>query len=298
MSRRAPVTIVIWLVTPWHVDDPIGRLKKKMVEDPDFPRFEFITFPAESEKYPSGYLFPERYTSIWYRDQKKLLGTYGYQATMQCDPQLRGGNMLRIDKIKFYRDLADGVSTTGEPMPWDHNKLNFKRAWDIASSVKQTNKSDPDFTFGEKGAVHWTPSAVAGMEVPIFVLEDVVYGQWEAPMRQRIIRDTAIGDGHIAIGVEAFGGYKDAYTLIEEVLRGIRRVAPSKLPGDKKAKMEPIVPIVEAGNFWMKIAPWNEIVLKHMGEFPSGAHDDGVDPLPIIYDMCRNTATPGVFMIG
>jgi predicted phage terminase large subunit-like protein len=62
--------------------------------------------------------------------------------------------------------------------------------------------------------------------------------------------------------------------------------------------MEPIVPIVEAGNFWMKIAPWNEIVLKHMGEFPSGAHDDGVDPLPIIYDMCRNTATPGVFMIG
>jgi predicted phage terminase large subunit-like protein len=286
------------LVTPWHVDDPIGRLKKKMADDPDYPRFEFISFPAESPSYPSGYLFPERYSVIWYKDQRKLLGAYGYQATMQCDPQLRGGNMLRVDKIKFYRNLSDGVSIEGDPMPWADKKLNFKRAWDIASSVKQTNKSDPDYTFGEKGAVHWMPSAVPGMEVPIFVLEDVVYGQWEAPARQRIIRDTAIGDGHIAVGVEAFAGYKDAYTLLEEILRGIRQVKPSRLPGDKKAKMEPIVPIVEAGNFWMKVAPWNDIVLKHMGEFPSGAHDDGADPLPIIYDMCRNTATPGVFMIG
>jgi predicted phage terminase large subunit-like protein len=174
----------------------------------------------------------------------------------------------------------------------------MKRAWDVASTVKQTDKSDPDYTFGELGGVHWVPSNVKGLSVPIFVLEDVVYGQWEAPQRQRIIRDTAIGDGHIQIGVEAFGGYKDAYTLLEEVLRGIRQVVPSKLPGDKRTKMEPLVPIVEAGNFWMKVAPWNDIVLKQMADFPSGLHDDAVDPLAIIYDMCKNYALPGMFIIG
>jgi predicted phage terminase large subunit-like protein len=306
MSRRAPVTIVLWVVTPWHVDDPIARVQKKMAADPDYPQFKIIKYPAESEKYPSGFLFPERYNSAWYNDQRKLLGPYGYQATMQCDPQMRGGNMLNIGKIKLYRSLSDGVSVDGDPMPWAkvdsegkiYHELSFVRAWDIASSVKQTDKADPDFTFGEKGAVHWEPSAVEGIDVPVMVLEDVVYGQWEAPQRQRIIRDTAIGDGHIRIGVEAFGGYKDAYTLLAEVLRGLRTVEDSKLPGDKKAKMEPIVPIMEAGNFWMKIAPWNEIVLKHLGEFPSGTHDDGADPLPIIYDMCRNNSLPGMLMIG
>ena len=46
MTRRAPVTIVIVMGTPWHVDDVFGRIKAKMDADDKFPRFEDLKFPA------------------------------------------------------------------------------------------------------------------------------------------------------------------------------------------------------------------------------------------------------------
>jgi predicted phage terminase large subunit-like protein len=286
MSRRAPVTIVIWLVTPWHVDDPISRLQRVMKDSPNFPQFKFIKFPAEAPEYPTGFLFPERYLPEWYADQRMLLGPYGYQATMMCDPRMRGGNMLRIDKVKFYDDLKE--------LPF--GDLRMMRAWDIASSVKQTSKSDPDWTIGARGAVHQTPSSIPGVEIPTFIIDDMVRGQWEAPQRQRIIRDTAVADGPVKTGVEAFAGYKDAYTLLADTLKGIRVVEKLQLPGDKAAKAEAMVPAFEAGNVWMRRAPWNDAVLSVINDFPSGTHDDDVDALACLFHMCVDAITPDIYI--
>lgn len=277
MSRRAPVTVVVWVVTPWHVDDPIARMRKLMKESPAFPQFKFIKFPAESPDYASGYLFPERYGSEWYNDQKLLLGDYGYRATMMCDPKSPSGNMFRVDKIHLYDSL--------EEVP--HQNLRFKRAWDLASSTKQTQKSSPDFTVGVRGAIHWEPTAVKNMKVPTLVVDDMVRGQWEAPQRQTIIRDVAMSEEHSPVGTEAFAAYKDAYTLLAEILKGIRKVSPLKMAGDKVAKATPLVPLFEAGNIWMKRAPWNEALFSELLDFPSGKHDDMVDALAMVYEMCK-----------
>lgn len=285
MSRRAPTTIVIWLVTPWHVDDPIARLEKAMKDSPSFPQFKFVKFPAEATEYPTGYLFPERYSQGWYADQRMLLGPYGYQATMMCDPRMRGGNMFRTDKIKFYDNLDE--------LPF--KDLQFRRAWDVASTIKQTAKSSPDWTVGAKGAVHLTPSSIPGVDIPTFIIDDIIRGQWEAPQRQRIIRDTAIADGPIKVGIEAFAGYKDAYTLIADILKGIRSVEKLQLPGDKNAKAEPMVPAFEAGNVYMKRAPWNDAVLAIINDFPSGKHDDDVDALACVFHMCVDCITPDIY---
>jgi predicted phage terminase large subunit-like protein len=283
MTRRAPVTIVIMVVTPWHVDDPIGRIKKKMAADPNFPRFEFITYPAESPKYKSGWLFPERFSKEWYVSQKTILGNYGYQSLMQCDPIIKGGNFLRTDKIHIV-DRSGRCETCGGVHEWPEN-LRRKRGWDLASSEKQTQKDDPDFTAGVLGGVVYVPSAMERIKIPILYVEDVVRGQWEAFQRQQIIRNTAIADGAVEVGIEAFGAYKDAFTEMHDCLKGIRSVRKMQLPGDKQIKAGPLVPIFEAGNVYFRKAPWNDPFIKVLSDFPSGAHDDDVDALAVMFAM-------------
>lgn len=278
MSRRASTCIVFILCTPWHKDDIAGRIEAEMKADKDYPQFEIIKFPAESKVYPTGYLFPELYSLQWYQDQKKLLGSYGTASLMQCEPVSKVGNRIRTDKINFYDTLDE--------LPY--KDLQFKRAWDLASSTKALTKSDPDYTVGIRGAVNFVSSSIAGINIPIMIIDDMIRGQWEATQRQQIIRDTAIADGEIECGIEAFAAYKDAYTTLEEMLKGLRIITKMQLPGDKIVKAQPLEPIFEAGNIWIKRASWNQDLINEVGEFPSGHHDDIVDAIAVLYGMFKS----------
>ena len=93
-TRRAPTSITVVLATPWHVDDIIGRIQQRTDPDnenydPEFPQFKFVTLPAMNgeavekvrEKGKDGkyklvekkikydFLFPERFSPEWYRQQ-------------------------------------------------------------------------------------------------------------------------------------------------------------------------------------------------------------------------------------
>ena len=291
MGRRAPVTIVLLVVTPWHVDDIVGRIQKEMQKNPEYPHFDIVNYPGISPQYKNGYLFPERYSAKWYEEQKLLLGKYDFQALIQCDPQIRTGNLIRTDKVHIV-SADEWVSFIAD------KNLQFKRGWDLASSSKQTTgKNDPDFTVGTKAAVDQIASNVSGVTIPILYVDDVVRGQWEATQRQRIILDAAIADGSIDQGIEAFAAYKDAYTTLRDLLAGIRNVIPSRLPGDKVAKAQPLIPVFEAGNVYIKAGPWNDAFLQCINQFPGGAHDDDVDSLSVVYDMCVK-GTNQLFIFG
>ncbi len=277
-TRRADPCIFMIPVTPWHIDDVVGRIQKKMKEDPEYPRFKILKFPAESEDYKTGYLFPGMYSEQWYKDMRKVLGPYGSSSLMDCDPQVKAGNMIRIDKVKYYDSDDD--------LPDD---IRFVRAWDLASSKKEQVKSDPDHTAGVKGGIQWLKSSIPGHNIPILYIDDVIDRQMEAPQRNKTIIGTTIADGFIRCGVESFGPYKDAYITISEVLRGVRTVEKMQLPGDKVAKASPLVPIFDAGNVYLRRAPWNDAFLKQIGAFPGGAHDDMVDALSIVYHMCKTS---------
>ena len=277
-TRRADPCIFLFTVTPWHVDDVVGRVQKKMAEDAGYPQFKILRFPAKSDKYESGYLFPELYSQQWYEDMIKVLGPYGTASLMQCDPQIKTGNMLRTDKIKFYDD-ADEIP----------DNIQWVRGWDLASSKKQKVKSDPDFTVGVKMGVIWIKSTVPGHNIPILYIDDVIRGQWESTQRNKIIVATTTGDGYIRTGIESFGPYKDAYTEIRDVLLGIRSVEKMQLPGDKVAKASPLEPIFEAGNVYMRRADWNESVIHVIRQFPGGAHDDDVDALAVGFGMSKTS---------
>jgi predicted phage terminase large subunit-like protein len=271
LTRRPDPCMVIVLATPWHLDDPFGRIENAMKSDPSFPRFETLKFPAKDSAYKEGYLWLDKFGKDWYESQFSTLGPFYSSALLQCEPIPRGGSMFRIDKIRKYTVAPDDVAWT--------------RGWDLASSEKSRISPDPDYTVGLKVGVRWIASNVEGQNIPIIFVDDMIRGRWEALQRRNIIRDTAVADGEINVGVEAFGGYKDCFTEITGILSGLRVVKKVQLPGDKVSKWAPLESACAAGNVWIREAPWNTDFLDEMATAPDGRHDDIPDALITAFSL-------------
>ena len=271
MTRRAPVSLVIVLATPWHVDGLQGRIRKAEKEDPDFPRFKRIKFPARNED--GGFLFPERFPESWYREQYATLGKLA-AGLLDCEPVLEGGNRFDVSKVKKHASVEEFPNT------------RYVRSWDLASSSKERDKDDPDYTVGSLLTVTKENGA------PHLWIKDVVHIRAEAPRRDALVQTTARMDGpSVPQYVEAFGAYKDAYTTLKSILTGISVVRPSRLPGDKAAKLAPLEPLFDAGNIHLLRAPWNDLLLKQFAEFPDGTHDDFCDAPAIGYHEMTSIAS-------
>lgn len=273
MTRRAPVSIVAVVGTPWNIDDHYGRIEKYQKENPEFPCFKEIKLPAFDKKYTGGILFPERFALDWYLSQRALLGPYGSAGLLQCEPVARGGNIFEVDKIKEYDVAPEG--------------LIWCRGWDLASTEKQRISEDPDYTVGSLIGVRWIPLTETLFSAEIY-LEDVIEGRWAAPKRKEIILAATAKDGSkTQVSIEGFGPYKDAYEEMKIILNGVRKLHKSQLPGDKVTKASPIEIIISAGNFYIKKnAPWKNRVLDQLRVFSgkSTQHDDIVDSIVVAYD--------------
>lgn len=270
LTRLSPVAIVIMLATPWHVDDPFGRIQDAMRADPIFLRFKDLKFPARKEIEPGKfkYLFTERFNEQWYLERYAFLGPYGSAGLLDCEPIRRGGVLWRTDKITPDHILDE--------LPTD---ITYTRGWDLASTEQQRMSEDPDYTAGVKVGVRWIKSQVEGQFIPIVYVADVIEGRWEGLERDQIIRDTAIGDGSITVGVESVAGYKDAATTLQKILFGLRSVKKVVLAGDKVTKWGVLEPAFAAGNVYLKRGPWNARFLKVCSEIPGTKHDDIADGL-------------------
>ena len=98
-----PAAIIIVCATPWHVDDIRGRILKAMKEDPKFPRFEEMSFPAHKEG-PDGweYLCPELHPPEWYDGNRAVLGPADAAALLDCSPVSKAGCMFKRDWFMTY----------------------------------------------------------------------------------------------------------------------------------------------------------------------------------------------------
>jgi phage terminase large subunit-like protein len=274
MTRlNAPANVVIVCATPWHIDDLRGRIRKAMAEDPNFPRFEELNFPA-SKPGVYDYLFPERFGPEWYNGQRSSLGKQA-PALLDCEPMVEGGNRFDASRVVIHQTL-DG---------WP--QLREVRGWDLASSAKERDKDDPDWTWGVRGCVKSEATGVGALRRNNVWIRSMVACRSEAPERDALMRATAQQDGYgIAQHVEAFGGYKDAYTTLRSVLMGVSVVRPSRLPGDKSAKLSALEPSFEAGIVHV-YAPgcgkFLDMWKSQFSAFPDGGHDDACDATAVMY---------------
>ena len=297
LTRRAPASIVIVLATPWHVDDIIGRIEKRISPesdnyDPDFPQFKVISFPAmdgevdigvkDKDKYGDlkyhiehvkyKWLFPERYDEKWYKSQFASLGSYAASGLLQCNPQIRGGNLFDTSKIQWHDSVAD------------FPKTRYYRVWDYAHSAKQTQKADPDWTSGTL----LTFTKIEGQWH--LWIRDVVRMRGKSPERDNLVRACTEKDGaNVPVAVENSLDSKDSINAMQTVLLGRRTVIPVNISIDKVARAGYIEPIFEAGHVHCLRSSWNLDWIQEVKEFPSGKHDDQVDNLTAGYFLiCQN----------
>ena len=289
LTRRAPTSITVVLATPWHIDDIIGRIEQRINPnnekyDPDFPPFKVISFPAvngsvdihekkngketvKNIKYD--FLFPERFTHQWYEQQFASLGEYSASALLQCNPQMRGGNLFEMDKIKIHDNINDFPLT------------KFYRVWDYAHTAKQTQKDDPDWTSG-------TLLTFTNIEGQWHLwIKDVARIRAKAPERDTYVMAVTEKDGmNVPVWVENSLDSKDALSNLQTVLAGRRVVKPINIKQDKIARASYLEPIFAAGHIHLLRADWNLEWLEEVKNFPSGKHDDQVDNFTAGYKIC------------
>lgn len=294
LTRRAPTSITIVLATPWHVDDIIGRIERKIDPnsedyDENFPKFKVISFPAmdgdveigikDKEKYGDKkyhlekihykYLFPERFDESWYKSQFASLGSYAASGLLQCNPQIRGGNLFSTDKIQYHNSIDE------------FPKTKYYRVWDLAHTAKQTQKSDPDYTSGTL----LTYTKIDG--VWHLWIKDVARMRGKSPERDNFIRVVSDKDNSgVSIIVENSIDSKDAISNMQTILNGRRIVKPININIDKVARASYIEPIFESGHVHILRGEWNLDWLKEVKEFPNGKHDDQVDNITAGYFAC------------
>nr|BDD47031.1 hypothetical protein 2 [bacterium] len=284
MSRRAPESITIILATQYHWDDIHGRIGRKNDPqdeeyDSNFPRFEYVAFPARREdseypeEYPGAFLFLERFPEEWYTEQYSTLGRYAASAIMDCDPILRTGNILNTEKIRRHHSLED--------FPKD---IKYYRVWDYAHSSKQRTGDDPDYTGGtligyrQIGVVDNTPK----WEMWI---KDYVQFREQAPERDKRIKRIARYEENTIL-VENSVDSMDGAQYLKSQLIGIRTVVIVNCKGDKVVRCDPIEPIFEAGNVHILVADWNRVWLDAVRRFDGTgkSHDEAIDNMTCAYE--------------
>ena len=271
MTRRPDPSIVFLIGTRWNQNDLIAFCIEEMKNNPKFPLKpeNIITMPGVSDEYPSGYLFPERFSPSWYEEQKAtLVSEYNYASLMQCDPILKGGNLLKVENV-------DKINL--EEVPNGRKMI----AIDLASSTETIKNRDPDYTVCLYGMLIY----VNGVEHMYII--DMLRIRKTAPERNRaIIR--FIRKYQCQVYVEAIAGYKDTYETLKDILQGVRvvnKVTSDIMAKDKNARAEPLEPIFDAGNIHIVKASWNAEYLHEVGAWDSGAHDDIIDCKSIIYHV-------------
>jgi predicted phage terminase large subunit-like protein len=270
MTRGAEVSITMVVATTWHVDDIIGRIKESQKSDPDFPRFKIRRLPALSDKYPTGTLFPEKFSKKWYTQRKAILGEYGFSSLMQLEPVKRGGNMLNTEAIVRHKSISEYPKN-----------LKWYRVWDLAHTAKERAKQDPDYTSGTLLAFN-----VQDDMLHLWV-KNVNRMRKNAPERDEEIYTVSRLDGaYVKIGVGGSVDSKDAIAIMRKILKGKRTVYAVSENRDKVVRATALEPVFKAGNVHVPLgAAWLDDWISEINAFPFGAHDDQVDNLSSGYAL-------------
>ena len=251
LSRAEPGASVILVMHRWAVDDLIGQLTELD------GAWRVVNFPAIRDGQS---LWPERWTLDELEAIRRTKTGRVWAAQYQGEPEPEGGRTFEPAWVTLVSELpAEGWVSI--------------RAWDCAAS-----QGRGDYSVGAKLGYH--------LSTGLFVIQDVVRGQWSAAQLLDKMRQTAQRDGYeVGIRVEQEPG-SSGKLAVDSVRRylGDYLVKGVRATGSKESRWLPMAAAMEHGKLYVADGPWNGAFLDELTRVPGAKHDDQADAAALAYN--------------
>ncbi|MDR3708737.1 MAG: phage terminase large subunit [Capsulimonadaceae bacterium] len=267
-----------------HHEDATGHFTQSMEWVKVVIPMEFE--PSRATKTPIGWIdprmisgelmFPARFPASVIEQEKKRLGTYGYQGQYQQEPSPPGGSIFKESWFGSYKSLPAMKEV------WT--------AWDTALKTKEENDESALVTIG------------LGEDGNLYVLR-MWHGREETPdIARRLIQHA----GHLRqlYGDRYRGDYIEDAPGGTALMQYLRRtssalaVIPIRAATDKVSRAHVVSPICEAGRVllpdpwaYAKVSGWRRDLLANLTSFPKASHDDITDAF--VYAVKRFMSSMG-----
>jgi|Laugrefa1bdmlbdn_1035148.scaffolds.fasta_scaffold01944_2 predicted phage terminase large subunit-like protein len=251
------------ILTRWHIDDPIGRLREQFGDGVKVVSYPAIAVRDEKHRKIGDPLFPELKSLDFLLERRAAMASVNWEALYQQNPQILGGELIRGEWFGRYREspiikyrmiYADTAQKTAE-----RNDYSVLECWGK----------------GDDGKIY---------------LLDMVRGKWEAPELER--RAIAFWQKHREAEPSRYGQLRQM--RIEDkasgtgLIQGLKLKARIPVAGiqrtkDKYTRLMDVLGYIEAG--YVMIPETSAFVSDFVAECEaftsdnSHMYDDQVDPM-------------------
>ncbi len=263
LSRFSEHAGFLAILTRWHVDDPIGRLKAELGDKLRVVSYPAIAVHDEVFRREGEALFPEHKSLEFLLEHKAVMASVNWEALYQQNPQIVGGEIIKSAWFGFYTELpvlteryiyADTAQKTAE-----RNDFSVFECWGR----------------GEDGRLY---------------LIDLIRGKWEAPDLKR--HAIAFWRKHKAADSFRMGELREL--KVEDKASGTGLIQELRFPAmipvvgiertkDKYTRVLDVLGYIESGMVLLpEDAPFTSDFLAECEAFSaddSHLHDDQVDPM-------------------
>lgn len=259
-TRFSENAALLFIMTRWHVDDPLGRMLEMKQE---FPNLEVMHYPAlaeedEPNRKKGDALFPELKSKEFILARKAVQTAANFESLYQGNPTVQGGTLFPIEKFIIRTD----------PLHPDEVKRSV-RYWDKAGT--------------QDGGAYTAGVLMHHLKNGRWCVSDVYRKQVDVWNREKDIKSIAEIDKiawgpHYEVWIEqepGSGGKESAQRTIAN-LAGMTCKA-DRPRGDKELRAEPYAAQVQGGNIEVMKKSWTKIFMDEHEYFPNGKYKDQVD---------------------
>jgi len=216
---------------------------------------------------PGELMFPDRFSEEFVKQERLLLGSYGYAGQHQQRPSPAAGGMFQRGWWQFYKVA---------PAQFDR----VIQSWDCTFKDAKTSDFVVGQVWGKSGSEYYLLDQVRDRMDINATLTAIrsLSAKWPQA-KAKLVEDKANGSA-----------------VIDLLKREISGLIPINPQGGKVVRATAIAPYIEAGNVYLpdpSIAPWVHDLVEEFSSFPNGANDDQVDGASqAIAWLENNTAAP------
>ena len=262
---------MLFVLTRWHLDDPVGRLLK--ID----PTVKLLSYPAiavvdEPNRKVGEVLLPEHKSLEFIMKRKEILSAENFEALYQQNPVIRSGNLFKYDWFK-----------------WWIIKPNIKYKI-ITVDTAQKTKEQNDYTVMQAWGY--------GFDDNIYLL-DMKRGKFEAPQLRREAKafynkhdNTNLFSG--ALRYMYIEDKSSGSSLIQDLKEVKMKIKAVQRNIDKVSRANDTTPQIEAGRVYLnEDIPDIEPLTNEALQFPNGTYDDTLDPMmDAIEILCIQDVNP------